>query len=234
MKPETVIEMQTSEISSRFNAIAQEYDEQRRFFIPRFDDFYGTCSELLASIKPDCKQILELGAGTGLLTKYMYEQYLDANFHLVDISEQMLAVAKERFSDMPNFKFKEKDYSHSLPKGKFDLITSALSIHHLNANEKRSLYSNAREQLNKGGVFINFDIYKGSTPAIDNEYNRAWYEHIRQSDTETFEKTDWRKRRELDKECSLEECIRDLHQVGFSQVECIYSFMKFRVVIGIK
>lgn len=226
--------MQTNEISSRFNQIAQQYDEQRRFFVPRFDDFYGTCSEFLAAIKPDCKQILELGAGTGLLTKFLFAQYPDANFHLVDISEQMLAIAKERFSGMANFKFEEKDYSQSLPKGKFDLIASALSIHHLNANEKRSLYSNCREQLNKGGVFINFDIYNGSTPAIDAAYNKIWYEHIRQSNQEIFKKNDWRKRRELDKECTLEECLANLHQVGFSQVECIYSFMKFRVILAIK
>lgn len=226
--------MQTSEITSSFNAIAQQYDEQRRFFIPRFDDFYETCSKLLASIKPDCKQILELGAGTGLLTKYLYGQYPQANFLLVDISEQMLALAKERFCGMTNFKFEEKDYSQSLPKGKFDLIASALSIHHLNANEKRSLYSNCREQLNKGGVFINFDIYNGSTPTINEAYNKAWYEHIRQSDLETFEKNDWRQRRKLDKECTLEEAISDLHLAGFSQVECIYTYMKFRVILAIK
>ena len=63
--------MKTNEITSRFNQIAQDYDEQRRFFVPRFDDFYGACTEFLATIKPDVKQILELGAGTGLLTKYL-------------------------------------------------------------------------------------------------------------------------------------------------------------------
>jgi ubiquinone/menaquinone biosynthesis C-methylase UbiE len=226
--------MQTNEITSRFNQIAQQYDEQRRFFVPRFDDFYGTCTEFLRQLKPEMKNILELGAGTGLLTKYLYAQYPQADFTLVDISQQMLALAKERFSGMPNFKFTIADYSHTLPEGKYDLIASALSIHHLNAEEKRTLYTNCRAHLNEGGIFINFDIYDASSSFLNERFNNYWYEHIRQSDRETFEKNDWRQRRELDKECTQEDCLTDLHQAGYSQVECIYSFLKFRVILGIK
>ena len=34
--------MEIKMIKDRFNSVAQKYDEQRKFFIPCFDDYYQT------------------------------------------------------------------------------------------------------------------------------------------------------------------------------------------------
>ncbi|KMQ50382.1 methyltransferase type 12 [Chitinispirillum alkaliphilum] len=80
------IRVENKEISERFDEVAKKYDEQRRLFIPCFDDYYCTSIAFLSKINNDFKYILDLGAGTGLLTKCLYEKYPNANYTLVDIS----------------------------------------------------------------------------------------------------------------------------------------------------
>ena len=161
--------MNTDKIRRQFDSIADKYDEGRRCFIPCFDDYYVNSISLLKEIVPEAKKIADLGAGTGLLTKEMYMLYPDAQFTLIDISDDMLEVARRRFAGLEGFGFKAADYSHDLPDG-CDIICSALSIHHLTDDLKRQLYRTIHEALPEGGVLINLDQFRADSPAID----KAW------------------------------------------------------------
>ena len=66
------------DIEKQFNLIAEEYDSNRRKFIPCFDDFYKNTTEFIASNIEEPKQIVDLGAGTGLLTYFWYQQCPDS------------------------------------------------------------------------------------------------------------------------------------------------------------
>jgi ubiquinone/menaquinone biosynthesis C-methylase UbiE len=55
-------------IEERFNLIAKEYDCNRRRFIPCFDDYYENTTKLIISNIDTPSRVLDLGAGTGLLT----------------------------------------------------------------------------------------------------------------------------------------------------------------------
>ena len=88
--------MEIEQISEWFSQIAEKYDEQRKYFIPCIDDYYGLSVSFLKSIRNNISDILDLGAGTGFLTKYLYDKYPNANYKLIDVSEQMLEIAKSR------------------------------------------------------------------------------------------------------------------------------------------
>jgi tRNA (cmo5U34)-methyltransferase len=227
--------MEIDNIKDRFNLVAQKYDNQRRFFIPCYDDYYQTSISFLSSIKSDFNSILDLGAGTGLLTKFLYDKYPNAKYTLVDISDQMMDIAKQRFANMDNFNFQITDYSKGLPtNNQYDLIASALSIHHLDNDSKSFLYSNIYKNLPENGYFINLDQFNASTDFINEKYNKYWYDFIGQSSILQQERDSWLKRRELDKENTITETKTMLEQIGFRQVECIYSYMKFGVILAIK
>jgi tRNA (cmo5U34)-methyltransferase len=226
--------MEIEKIKDRFNLVAQKYDEQRRFFIPCFDDYYQTSILFLSKIRPDFKTILDLGAGTGLLTKYLYEKFPNAKYTLVDASEQMIDIAKQRFENMDNFSFVISDYSKELPSNQFDLITSALSIHHLENDSKSVLYSNIYNNLPDNGCFINLDQFNAASDLLNNYYNQYWYDYIGQSAILEKERDLWLQRRELDRENTIEESVVLLKQLGFKHVECIYRYMKFGVILAIK
>jgi ubiquinone/menaquinone biosynthesis C-methylase UbiE len=226
--------MDINKIQEQFNSIAQRYDNQRRCFIPCFDDFYKTSISLLKYYRDDFRKIVDLGAGTGLLTKEMYELYPDSHYVLIDISKDMLKVAEERFMGLDNFKYLEYNYIEDIPINNCDLICSALSIHHLENNEKENLYENIYKKLSSDGCFINLDQFVGETETINDLYNRWWYNFIDHSGIISEEKAAWIERRKLDKENTIPQTIALLKNRGFRTVECIYSFMKFGVVIAIK
>jgi len=224
--------MDFDKIKEQFNYIAEKYDNHRKYFIPCFDDFYIRSVSLLKYYNNNFKNIVDLGAGTGLLTKIIYEMYPNAYYTLIDISKDMLKIAKERFKGMDNFNFLEYNYVEDIPVNNCDLICSALSIHHLDDKEK--LYKNIYTKLNKNGCFINLDQFITKSEEINNLYNTWWYDYINNSGIKPEEKEAWLERKKLDKENTIEETIKLLRKSGFENIECIYNFMKFGVIIAIK
>ncbi len=226
--------MQTDEIQTRFDAIAKVYDENRKRFIPCFDDYYLTTSRFLSSSIHPPKTILDLGAGTGLLSKFLYDEFPGAKFSLVDVSEKMLEVAKERFDGLSNFEFSVLDYTRNLPDRKFDLIASALSIHHLEECAKKTLYRNIFERLEPGGTLVNLDQFKAESSEMETLYESYWVKSIWESGLSELEFERWQVRKALDRENTVDETKALLSDAGFRVVECTYKFMKFAVVIARK
>lgn len=76
-------------IEAQFNLIAEEYDRKRKKFIPCFDNYYKNTTRFIVSniIKP--KRILDLGAGTGLLSYFWYQHCPESEYVLVDIADDM-------------------------------------------------------------------------------------------------------------------------------------------------
>jgi tRNA (cmo5U34)-methyltransferase len=178
--------------------------------------------------------VVDLGAGTGLLTQTIYEMYPTANYTLIDISGDMLKIAKDRFAGISNFNYLEYNYVDDIPVNNCDLICSALSIHHLMSNDKENLYKNIYSKLDKGGCFINLDQFIAKSETIDDLYNDWWHDHINNGGIIPVEIEAWRERRTLDKENTIDETMELLRKSGFEDVECIYRFMKFGVIIAIK
>ena len=115
------------DIKEQFNFVAQEYDANRKKFIPCFNDYYENTTKLIVSNIGNPKRVLDLGAGTGLLSYFWYQQCPSAEYVLVDIADEMLNVARKRFDGIDNISYQVLDYSKGLPKEDFDVIVSALS-----------------------------------------------------------------------------------------------------------
>lgn len=63
------------DIEKQFNLIAEEYDSNRKKFIPCYEDFYQEATKFIESNFDNPKRILDLGAGTGLLSSFWYQHY---------------------------------------------------------------------------------------------------------------------------------------------------------------
>ena len=129
------------DIEKQFNMIAEEYDGNRRKFIPCFDDFYEGTTKFIVSNINIPKRIIDLGAGTGLLTYFWYQQCSDSEYVLVDIADEMLNVARKRFNSIGNISYQVMNYIDKLPDTTYDTVISALSIHHLEDEDKIKLFS---------------------------------------------------------------------------------------------
>lgn len=221
-------------IEAQFNLIAKEYDCNRRRFIPCFDDYYENSTKFILSSIKKPKSVLDLGAGTGLLSYYWYIHCSSAEYMLVDIAEEMLDVSRKRFSGLNNVRHRIMDYTKALPEDDFDAVISALSIHHLDDAQKENLFIKIYDMLPKGGILVNYDQFCADTPVMNDWFNIYWESQLYSSGLTERDIELWKERRKLDKECSVEAEIQMLNRCGFSEVKCIYSYHKFSVIIAVK
>lgn len=221
-------------IENQFNLIAEEYDANRRRFIPCFEDYYISTTRFIASNIPYPERILDLGAGTGLLSYYWYRHFPDSDFVLVDIAGEMLKVARRRFAGLNNVSCRIMDYSHGLPDDDFDVIVSALSVHHLENSEKRELFGRIYEKLPDGGLFVNYDQFCAGQKDVNRWFDSFWEKELLNSGLTDNDISLWKERRRLDKECSAEEEIQMLRGCKFREVMCVYSYQKFSVIAAVK
>lgn len=222
------------DIKEQFNLIAQEYDCNRKKFIPCFEDYYVNTTKFLASNIRQPKKILDLGAGTGLLSYYWYQHFPKSEFLLVDIAEDMLSVAKKRFSGIETVKYKVLDYEKAFPKDKYDIVMSALSIHHLENKNKENLFSQIYNSLSDGCMFVNYDQFSAGTPEMNTWYDSYWERQLTNRGLSQRDIELWKERRKLDRECSVEEETAMLQKAGFKEVKCVYSNQKFSVILAVK
>jgi Methylase involved in ubiquinone/menaquinone biosynthesis len=222
------------DIEKQFNFIAEEYDSGRKKFIPCFDDFYKTTTDFIAANRKAPQRIIDLGAGTGLLTYFWYQQYPKAEYVLVDIADEMLNVARKRFHQVTNITYQIENYIHKLPDEFFDTVISALSIHHLEDDDKIKLFARIYDRLPSGGLFVNYDQFCAGQAEMDYWFNTYWENRLSKSGLRENDIALWKERRKLDKECSVEKEVEMLQQCNFSVVKCIYSYHKFSVIVAIK
>ena len=84
---------------------------------------------------------------------------------LVDENPGMLEVARETVPLANVETVLVADLSDPLPAGPFDLVVSALAIHHLDGAAKRALFALVHDRLGAGGVFAMADVVFPEDPA---------------------------------------------------------------------
>jgi len=223
------------QISLKFDEAARDYDDQRRKLIPCFDDFYGAATAV-ATPAPDLRtpSILDLGAGTGLLSSLLLRKYPEAKLTLIDLSAKMLENAKNRLREYPNLHYVEGDYTNYIASGAYDLVASALSIHHLSDEDKRKLYRNAYSNLKAGGTFVNADQVQGSSPYLESMYQLDWKSKVEASGLTRQELDSAYERTKLDRMAPLDDQLVWLREAGFVDVDCVYKSYNFVVLFGRK
>jgi tRNA (cmo5U34)-methyltransferase len=179
--------------------------------------------------------ILDIGAGTGLLSAIVLEKFPDARLTLLDISEKMLDIAKQRFALRPSTTFRVGDSSTSDLGGPYDIVCSALSIHHLEAENKRRLFKRIHAALNPGGMFVNADQADGETPYFRARYLEYWDGFLQAGPMSREQHAEILKRRNtLDKNEKLSDQLAWLREAGFADVDVVYRNRTFIVTVARK
>lgn len=221
------------EIRELFNNVAQVYDSQRRYLIPCFDDFYGTAVALAETDAPE-PSILDIGAGTGLLSALLLKKYPRASLTLIDVSDQMVEMARQRFRNDYDIEYIIDDFARHHFSKPFDIIVSSLAIHHLDEPEKAAVYRNVYNTLKKPGCFINADQVLGSTIYLENLYKEEWKRKVLSSPLSREQISQAVERTRMDRMSTLEDQLSWLRDVGFGEVDCVYKYYNFVVMYARK
>ncbi len=223
------------DIQHTFNAVSKEYDAQRRKLIPCFDDFYGMALKLSEQVHP-VRKIMDVGAGTGLLSALYAERYPQAKIDLIDISEEMLMKAGERFEGNDNIEFILQDFAEmETEEGEYGVVISALAIHHLTDEKKQKHFRKIYYSLRPCGMFINADQVLGASEFSERIYTSAWRTMV-ENHTELTpeEKLSAFERIKLDKMSTLENQLKWLQDAGFNDAENFYQSYNFVVFAALK
>ena len=213
-------------MEQQFNQIAKEYDANRKKFIPCFDDFYGVASDCI-DFKGDNPKVLDLGAGTGILSQFLLEKYPNAEIVLIDLAEEMLKEAEKRFEGNDNISFICDDYITHEFNTKFDIIISSLSIHHLTGTEKKVLIEKYYDLLNDGGNFVNADQVLNTNKGVEDYFKSKLDEHIGEISEKAYGEA--KIRRTYDKPSSVDFQLECLKNAGFDRVGIPYKYYVFAV-----
>ncbi|WKY45380.1 class I SAM-dependent methyltransferase [Eubacteriaceae bacterium ES2] len=216
-----------------FNQYSQDYDANRQFFIPLYETFYQSAISILKFNTPSPK-ILDLGAGTGLMSAYVLAAYPDAQITLIDQAEEMLELARQRFNGNENLNYIADDYISHVFDEKFDGIVSALSIHHLSGKNKQQLYQNCFSSLKNGGIFVNADQVLSPNPQIEDQIIAIWHNFVKESGVSEDELAAFYHRTSFDQTTPLNNQLDWLINLGFSKADCIFKYLNFAVFFAIK
>lgn len=110
------------------------------------------------------RTILELGTGTGETARRVLVAHPQAQLHGIDASAETLAVARATL-DARCTSLVVGRLQDELPAGPFDLVVSALTVHHLDAAAKAALFARVAGVLRPGGRFVLADIVVPDDPA---------------------------------------------------------------------
>ena len=224
--------MENKEVKTAFNNAADNYDTNRKEIIPHMDLYYQTAVELTK--KFNNPSILDLGAGTGILTELLHQTHPQSRITLVDMSANMLDKAKNKFNNIDNFTYIEDNYLTMDFKENYDIIISSLSIHHLNDKEKYTLYRKIYQHLNNQGVFINADEVIAPTDTLEKLYVEKETTHLLKQDLTNDEKEEILYRRTLDTPSTLKDNLTWLDDIGYENVDVIYKYYRYFVLYGQK
>jgi tRNA (cmo5U34)-methyltransferase len=218
-------------VQSVFDRTSATYDAARARLIPPYEHFYRVAVELLPFEASASPQILDLGAGTGLLSAFIRDRFSTAHLHLVDIATTMLEQARVRLGS-ENIEYALSDYGVEPITGGWDAIVSALSIHHLSDDAKRDLFHRAYSALNPGGVFVNAEQVAGPTPELTARYHQRWLRDVRERGASDREIADAEYRMREDRCSSVENQLQWLREAGFQDVDCWFKDGLFAVISG--
>jgi tRNA (cmo5U34)-methyltransferase len=105
------------------------------------------------------RRLLELGTGTGVTARSVLAHHPGAHLTGVDSSAEMLAGA-----GLPDADLRVQNLADPLPEGPFDLVFSALAVHHLDGPGKAGLFARVAAALAPGGRFVLGDVIVPDDP----------------------------------------------------------------------
>lgn len=117
-------EVLTQKIQNDFDRLALLEPEVKWDHNSHYHDF------LLKQLPQTCDRILEVGCGTGAFSRRLARR--SSRVVAVDLSPNMIEVAKKRSEDYDNIDFQVADITKwEFPENKFDAIVSIATVHHL-------------------------------------------------------------------------------------------------------
>ena len=140
----------------------------------------------------------------------------------LDLSEVMLAAARERFAGDERVELVQHDLADPLPSlGRFDAVVSSMAIHHLEHERKRRSTPRRSSCCEPGGVFANFEHVASPTQRMHVAFLAAIGEPDEHDDPS-------------DKLLDVESQLVWLRELGFEEADCYWKYLEMALLLGLR
>ena len=147
---------------TQFHFDPSTYMELMAAEVPAYGRLQAAVARATAGL--DVSSVLDLGTGTGETLAAVLAQHPAARVVGVDMNEGMLGEARARFAS-GQVDLRVAGLADPLPAGPFDLVVSALAVHHLEGRDKADLFARVGASLRSGGRFVLGDVVIPLDPA---------------------------------------------------------------------
>lgn len=158
------------------NTFAQSYLDRADIYVMERRKMFWFVSSLVSHFRHGEQDIklLDLGCGDGALTEELLKTNIGVSATLLDGAEGMVQKAQERLGGFQDTIFIQATFQ-DLMGGKvkletYDFIVSSMAIHHLEMEEKASLFRLIALWLKPGGHFVDVDIVLPPSEELE-----GWY-----------------------------------------------------------
>jgi tRNA (cmo5U34)-methyltransferase len=196
--------------------------------------------------KGEAIKLLDLGCGDGVLTEELLNVNSAISVTLIDGNEGMLQKAGERLNLFRGLHFIKASFQEILDGtvelGNYDFCVSSMAIHHLEMNEKTSLFQLIASHLNPGGRFVNIDVVRPPSEELEGWYFSVWKDwlghmmdryNIRDELPEDLIRR-YKDPASTNKPDTLGDQLKALQTAGFLDVDCYFKNGIFAVFGGIR
>lgn len=222
-------------VRESFDSAAAGYDKSRKALIPDYTGFYGAALAALPEDRKKAYRILDLGAGTGRLSRLVGKAYPHAEIIVSDFAPSMLERAREKLGEDRRYRFERIDMLLDRLPEDLDAVVSSLAIHHLDHCDKRMVFSRIFKALKPGGRFVNADQLSSGEIERDRKRFDKWLSEVRASGVCEKELSAALERMSAhDKNAPKDLQLRWLTLAGFSSVELVYRKYFFGVFKAVK
>lgn len=121
---------------------------------------------------PKQMKVIEIGCGAGRVTRALAELF--GEVHAVDVSGEMVALAKEALADLPNahvYQNNGMDLS-VLPPGPYDFAFSSIVFQHIPSREVIESYVRDAHRLLRPGALFKFQVQ--GDPKVETDPDDTW------------------------------------------------------------
>lgn len=225
--------MNLDAVREQFEQRAFDYDGLIPRLIPRYHEQHDLILQLIPFETNANIKVLDLGAGTGILSALILEAFPQAKVLAFDMAENMLKICQTNLSafqerlTLQQGNFAEDDFGNG-----YDLVVSSLAIHHLDGARKKTLFKKLFQSMNSGGILLIRDIVTGGTPRLTEQYEQLWRQYMKDSGED--DKIWFQKYLEEDIPSSMEEQTKWLAESGFADVGCHWRYLNFAIFGGVK
>lgn len=214
-----------SNLGKHFDNEAENFDKTVYKTMPRYLEMIDVLVNSIPDEGDDLR-ILDLGCGTGNITLKVLERFPKAHVTCLDVSKNMLEIAKNKLSGYDSIEYVLGDFTIIDIIDDYDAIISSLALHHIASDEaKLDMYKHIYDALNHGGVFYNADVIKAAGNYVQELNEKVFDEFMLDNGLSSqYVEEHKKKRRANDIPITLTKHLKFLEKVGFEDIDVIWKY----------